>query len=210
MSNKTANGFTLNPKWGGIYGQDIASPLGRIAFVSLDKATGQNGQTPKYGLALLVSKTDEAQKVYLKKMMDMMKLMIKDLWGDRAAEMIKKIKRGFFADGDASSSTGKTYEGYPGNWVINARNAEPNGHSQGFKILNAGMAPEAFEGGMICRLTVQPYLNADGFSQSLRAVKLIKDDGIRFGGAPDPTGVIDHLDEAVAAASVDMGDMIIG
>lgn len=209
MADKTKNGFTLNAKWGGIFGMDIASPLGRIAFVSLDKPTGQNGQTPKYGLALLVSKTDEAQKAHLKAIQEMCKLMVNDLWGDRAEEMVKKIKRGFFSNGDTPSSTGLVYEGYAGNWVINARNANPNGHSRGFKILNPGMAPESFESGMICRLTIQPYLNADGFSYSLRAIKLVKDDGVRYGGAPDPTGVIDHLDEAVAAASADMGSMSV-
>jgi len=85
----------------------------------------------------------------------------------------------------------------------------PEGHSRGWKILNPGLSPESFEGGMICRLTVQPYLNQDGFSYSLRAIKLVKDDGVRFGGAPDPSGVMDHLDEAVSAVNADMGGLSI-
>lgn len=213
MSNKTANGFTLNTQWGGIFGTDIATALGRIAFISLDKPTGLNGQTPKYGLALLTpkkeglhDKTIEQQVTHLKAIQEMCKLMVQDLWGARAEEMLKKTKRGIFVDGDTASSTGKVYEGYPGNWVINARNASPAGHSRGWKILNPGMAPESFESGMICRLTVQPYLGPDGFSYSLRAIKMVKDDGVRFGGAPDPTGVIDNLDAAVAAASANIGE----
>jgi len=208
MSNKTANGFTLNPKWGGIFGVDIATPLGRLAFVNLDKPTGQNGQTPKYGVAFLMPKGEglhtksyEEQKKHLVAMQEQAKLMIQDLWGARAAEMVKKMKRGIFVDGDVASSTGKVYEGYPGNWVINPRNAEPNGHSRGWKILNDGMSPEMFESGMICRLTVQPYLGVDGFSYSLRAIKLVHDDGVKFGGAPDPSGVIDNLDEAIQAVN---------
>lgn len=221
MSNKTPNGFSIqiptkDKPFSGIYGKDVASPLGRIAFVNLVRPAGRPGDKPKYGVALLVPKAEglhdktlEQQTAHLKEIQEMCKLMIQDLWGANAAENVKKIKRGIFGDGDSPSTTGKVYEGYPGNRVINARSGMPLGHSQGWRILNEGMEVERFEGGMICRLTLQPYLNADGFSYSLRAIKLIKDDGVRFGGAPDPTGVIDHLDEAVAAASADMGNMSV-
>lgn len=205
-ADKSKNGFTFNRQWGGIYGTDLASPLGRIAFVSLDKPTGLNGQTPKYGLSLLVPKDDADQKPFLVGIQTQCKLMISDLWGDKADEMLKKTKRPFLRSGDEPSSTGKVYEGYAGTWVIVARNGKPMGHNQGWRILNPDKTPDSFEGGMICRLTIQPYLGPDGFSYTLRAIKLVKDDGVRFGGAPDPTGVIDHLDEAVAAVSTNVAD----
>ncbi len=139
----------------------------------------------------------------------MCKLMAQDLWGANAEENLKKIKRGYFGDGDSPSTTGKVYDGYAGTRVINARNGKPRGHNQGWRILNEGMEPEQFEAGMICRLTLQPFLNSDGYSYSLRAIKFIKDDGVRFGGAPDPASVMDHLDNAVAAVSANLGDMTV-
>lgn len=214
MANtKSPNGFTVqvwtkDRPYSGIYGTDIASPLGRIAFVSLATAVGAPGQKPKFGLSLLVPKKEglgdksfENQKEFLVGIQKQCLLMAQDLWGDKAQDNLKLIKRQFLRNGDDESSNGKTYEGYPGNYVIIARNAMPLGHNRGWKILNPDKTVDSFESGMICRLTIQPYLNADGFSYALRAIKLIKDDGVRFGGAPDPSSTIDHLDEAVAAVS---------
>jgi len=197
---KTANGFFINKGEGfiGIFGKDCVTPVGRIAFVNLETPTGK--PTPKYGLSLLVDKKDEASKAELKAIQEMGKLMLVDLWGDKAADMAKKIKRPVFGDGDEPSNTGKVYEGYPGNWVISARNQYSHEHARGFKILN-NMLPGQFQSGMLCRLVVCPYLNADGFSYSLRAIKLVKDDGVRFGGAPDPSSLLANLDDAVAAVS---------
>jgi len=198
---KTPNGFSINKgdNYIGIFGKDIPSPLGRIAFVdTLTKAAGT--PTPKFGVALLIDKNDEAQKPELKAIQEMAKLMAIDLWGEQAANMLKKIKRNVFSNGDEPSSTGKIYEGYPGNWVINARNAYPAGHAKGFKVYG-NFEVEQFQSGMICRLVISPYLNSDGFSYTLRAIKMVKDDGVRFGGAPDPTNLLDNLDQAVAAVT---------
>ncbi len=212
MSDKTtANGFYIHKGEGfsGIFGKDIPSPVGRIAFVNLVTPTGK--PTPKYGLALLVDKTDEKAKADLKAIQEMDKLMALDFWGEKAGDMLKKVKRTFFGNGDEPSSTGKIYEGYEGMWVINARNANSHENARGFKILG-NMLPDQFQSGMLCRLVICPYLNPDGYSYTLRAIKLVKDDGVRFGGAPDPTSLIDNLDEAVAAVNagsgIDLGGMI--
>lgn len=199
--NKTPNGFSLNigDGYSGIFGKDILTPVGRIAFVNLVTPTGK--PTPKYGLSLLVDKKDETAKSELKAIQEMCKLMVVDFWGDRAGEMIKKIKRPIFGDGDSPSSTGKMYEGYAGNFVLNARNQHPPEHPRGFKIAGNNIMREQFQSGMLCRLNVSPYLNADGFSYTLRAIKLIKDDGVRFGGAPDPTGLLDAVDDAAGAVN---------
>lgn len=216
MNDKTtANGFYINrgDNYIGIYGKDLPSPLGMIAFANNLK-TPSGKPTPKYGVALLVDKNDAEQKPQIDAIKNMAKLMAMDLWGDKAGEMLKKIKYPLLKDGnEPSTTTGKVYDGYPGNWVINAKNVHNHTHSQGFKIIG-GMEPEQFESGMVCRLTICPYLNSDGFSFKLRAIKYVaaKDKGVRFGGAPDPTGVIDSLDDAVSAAasnaSVDLTGLI--
>lgn len=205
MSDKTtANGFYINrgDNYIGIYGKDIATPLGMIAFAN-GLATASGKPKPKFAIALLFGKTDESVLPEVTAIKNMAKLMAVDLWGDKAGDMLKRIQYPLFGDGDQpSKTTGKVYEGYEGNFVINAKNEFGAGHAKGFKILG-GMEAEQFESGMVCRLTVCPYLNSDGFSYKLRAIKYVadKDKGIRFGGAPDPTGVIDNLDQAVAAVS---------
>lgn len=211
MSDKTtANGFYISKgdNYIGIFGKDCVTPVGRIAFVDT-LVTPQGTPTPKFGVTLLASKTDEKAKPELKAIQEMARLMALDLWGDRAQEMLKKIKRPFLNDGDEPSSTGKVYEGFPGNWVINARNKFNHEHTKGFKILN-NMLPEQFQAGMLCRLVVSPYLNSDGFSYSLRAIKFVSDDGVRFGGAPDPSSLLENLDDAVAAvqSNTDLSSLI--
>lgn len=211
----TPNGFSIivpskEKPYTGIFGKPVAAPLARAAFVNLGTPVGAPGQKPKYGLALLTpkneglhNKTLDQQKVHLKAIQDMCKLMAADFWGDKAGEMAAKIKRGIFGDGDRSS-TGKVYEGYPGCHVINARNAYPNGHAQGWKLLNKGWVPEQIEGGMIVRCVVQPFLNNDGFSYSLRDLMVVHDDGVRFGGAPDSSHLIEELEGAAAAADANI------
>jgi len=44
-------------------------------------------------------------------------------------------------------------------------------------------------------------LNQDGFSWKLRTIKFIEDDGVTFGGAPDPSSLLDGLDQAVQATN---------
>lgn len=208
--NKTANGFTIHSGTGkngipysGIYGTALATSLGRIAFVNLAAPSGVGDQA-KYSVAHLTPKdSPENEKNMLRAIQTICKLMMVDFWGDKAGDLFKRIKRPILVDGDEPSSTGKIYDGYPGNWIINAKNKFPAGHTQGFKILNPNMLPEQFESGMICRLVVTPYLNADGFSYGLNDIKFIsaKDDGVRFSGVPDSSGLIDHLDEAVAAVN---------
>ncbi len=209
-NDKTPNGFSINKgtdlsgvPFSGIFGTDTVTPVGRIAFVDL---VTPKGQRPKYGLALLVSKTDEKAKPELKALQEKCKLMAIDFWGDKAGDMLKKAKRPFLGNGDEPSSTGKIYEGYAGNWVINARNKNSSDHAQGFKVLG-NMLPDQFQSGMLCRLVVAPYLNADGYSYTLRAIKLVNDDGVRFGGAPDPTGLLDNLDDAVSAVNSNIGSV---
>ncbi len=41
----------------------------------------------------------------------------------------------------------------------------------------------------------------DRIANVAQIIKKIRDDGTRFGGAPDASGVIDHLDEAEAAVT---------
>lgn len=203
MSEKTKNGFNLAADKTAIWGPDLVSPECRIAFADnlVTAKSSKEGAKPKFGCTLLASKSDEAVKADLKKIQATCALMLQDLFGDKAADAMKTFKanRMYFRDGDTPSATGKIYTGYEGMWAIVAKNEFGAGHSRGFKVI--GKLPEQFESGMIVRASIQPYLNQDGFSWGLRAIKFIKDDGTRFGGAPDASGLLDEFDSAVDAAA---------
>jgi len=125
--SKTSNGFfiqvpTKEKPFSGIFGTDVATPLGRLAFANtlVTPAAATASQKAKYGTAFLIpkdtglhDKTFEQQKVHIKAIQDMCKLMVQDLWGDRAEQMLKLIKRRTFLDGDLPTSSGKVYDGYP-------------------------------------------------------------------------------------------------
>ena len=77
------------------------------------------------------------------------------------------------------------------------KSAFPAGHYQGFKVI--GKEVEEFQSVKLSIGVVQPYLNEDGFAWILRTVKFLENDGVSFGGAPDPSGLLDGLNEAVQA-----------
>jgi hypothetical protein len=177
-----------------VYGKDIFTPVGRASFVYLaePQAPFQAGQDPKYSISLLIPKDDETAKAQLREIQTMCQKLAAQKFGSKIPPFAQPI----FRDGDD-----KEYQGYPGNWVIVARNKNKSGHSQGFKILG-DVLPESIEAGMLVRLQVQPMVGQNGFSYKLRGIKLVKDDGVRFSAAPDGASLLEGLDDAVAAVSV--------
>lgn len=191
-------------KFGTIHWNEFfALPLGRIAFLSLEKPN-TTFDKPKFGLNLLIDKNTE-EKALLKPILDVAKKLPKLLWGDKAEEMYKKITNVPFRNGDD-----KEYEGFEGHYVVVANNPKGPKQAGGIKILNQGMEPEQFEAGMTCRLSVSLGLGKEGYFYKLNAIKLVKDDGVRFAGGPDGSSVIEDLDTAVEVASVNQTSFELG
>ena len=176
--------------YGGLHGEDIPTPVGRAAFVYLDKPNTKFAPA-KYGLTILFDKKDKKAIEQLRAIQAMCTEMATELFKGKVP---KNFEQPIFRDGDGESSK---YEGFPGNWYIVAKNDKRSG----FTILD-DVLPEAIEAGMLVRAQVQPYVDPKGFSYKLRGLRLVKDDGVRFKVAPDGTALIKGLDEAVAAVSV--------
>ena len=201
------NKFYINPK-DGVHGNDVVTPVGRCAFLNLDKPN-TTFDPPKYGLTLLFKKDDEAAKAQLKAMqamcLEMADVFAKNLWNKtdkkipfakfKEATVAKMAAQPIFRDGDMAK-----YESHHGCWYIVAKNA---------KITEVtfldGRIPQEFEPGMLVRCQVQPYVDQKGFAYKLRGIRLVKDDGERFRTAPSGGNLLAAIDDAVDAVSTEVG-----
>lgn len=201
-------------KQGGLHGNDTYTPIGRIAFVNLVSPQiykPDPTSAPRYGVTLLIPKDMDKQSLEIietrikKEIGDIREAWLKKefakLSGKVKYEAFKTAKvaamegRPFLRDGDMQK-----YEGFADHYYIRANNPNREG-TGGFLILD-GRTPEEFEAGMLCRLQVSPMVDANGVSYKLKAIRLIKDDGVRFksgAGAPD---LLTNLDDHVADAKV--------
>lgn len=200
--------YKLNEKYRGIYGKDVVLPLARCTFLNL-KEPNTKFNPPKYGLTLLVQKENNPEENLLQAAKTVCSEMLAQLTeylhqldtkekktklslADYRKEFKIRMKYPHFRDGDSLEK----YDGHVGNWVIVAK----AGDITKVKILD-GRTPDDFIAGQIVRAQVTPYLGPDGFSYQLRALRLIKDDGVRLagGGAVD---MLSQLDDAVEAVKV--------
>jgi hypothetical protein len=166
------------------YGPRVITPLARIAFPKLDQPSGDYN---KYGCTLLFDKADEGQKEQLKKLqavcVEMADLFCKQLFKEvnktfdekkyaafKAEVVASMAGRPFLKSGDTSK-----YEDFHGMWVIN-----PNSKNQ--PVILDGKRAEDFKSGVLVRAEVQPAISKQGYSYGLIAIRLVKDDGKRFGG----------------------------
>lgn len=181
-----------------IFGEDILSPLGRIAFVNLAKPEPKYN---RYGLSLLVDKKDPKEVEQLKKIQAQCGALAQAFFGEKWQEAVKKLKHPPLRNGDEQQ-----YDGYPGSWVIVANTKFGANHSKGFAIRNEDMEADSYEAGMICRLEIQPGISREqGFFYKLRAIKKVKDDGKRFDGAPPAGSLLDTIDDAVEEVTTGAG-----
>lgn len=190
--NEQAGKYFEN-KFGGLHGEDTFTPWARAAFVNLVTPSAKF-EPPKYGLVLLVPKSVDGfpaectdKNAQLKVIQTMCKEMAAQMFGDDVPELEYPI----FNDGDHKDYA--EYDGYAGHWVISARNAEQ-------PIMSAGQNVSGVIAGMWVRAQVQPYLNSKGFSYKLRGLKIVLDDGKRYGKAVSGTSLLDKLDDAVLSA----------
>lgn len=186
---KKAGDFYVNAH-GGVHGDDAVTPIGRASFVYLTKPNTKF-DPPKYSLSLLFKKDDAQAVEQLRKIQAMCKEMAIQLW-EGEKNIPAQLPQPIFRDGDKEK-----YEGYKGHWYIVCKNEARNG----FVIMD-DVLPESIEAGMLVRCTVQPYVDKkNGFAYKLRALRFIKDDGVRFKVAPDGTVLLAALNDAVEAVN---------
>lgn len=198
-------------KFGGLYAdEDMITPAGRIAFVFLSKPNvykGDEDAKPRYGVSVLFSKElDDNNKAIIEKIKAGLK-PLQEAWIVKEHKKTPKVPfdkfreaklsamvHPFMKDGDM-----KSYEGFEGNYYIQANNPERDGRG-GILFLD-DRKPHEFQPGMICRLQVRARVATSGISWKLKAIKLVKDDGFRFQVVSGPKDMLSGVDEAVEAAS---------
>ncbi len=163
--------------------------LGRCANLNLVQPSRKYN---KHGLKILMDKENKE---------NLEKMKIIQLYSKAAMSMlygVKKpvIKYNFLRDGDSDdglTKTGDRLEGHEGNFFIvaSARTKEE------FKILD-GRLDSDFKAGMIVRAMVKLGLGESGFFYQLKALRLVKDDGVRFKtNTVDVEEMMSGMDEAV-------------
>jgi len=181
--------YYKHPQYGMVFGHDTVTPSGRLVWSSLVKPKentlppkpGQAPTPPRYEQTILLDKSRPEVKAFIDELTVTTDEMLVEFNQGKKAQLgnCKVV-----ADGDEFDM--EKYPYYKNCWVIVARNAKSD-----FKILNEKKettSPDIVKGGMIGKLLVQPLITAHGISYKLIAVKIVKDDGVRFGGGSRTDG----------------------
>lgn len=195
--------------FGGLDGEDIATPIGRLAFVYLTKPNARF-EPPKYTITILFKKDDETTKPGLKKLQaacnDMIDYFARKHYSKVNSKAIafpafkesisaKMAGRPFLQNGDE-----KPYDGFKDHWYLVAKVDKIE------RVKTYDNVPlEKFEAGMLAAAQVQIYLDDKGFAYRLHGLRLIKDDGVRFKtGAPRGDSLLGDIDDAEYASNANV------
>lgn len=188
--------FYKHPMYGHVYGEGIPTPLARASWPSLvtPKAPpppkpGQEPGQPRYELTLVLPQTREV-KAWLDSVSVMAEEMLVDFNKGRKSKLTQETAAVESLAKDGNTFDHEKYPYYKDAFVLTARNAKlpPIIDAQG-----KDLAPNTIQGGMLIRAVVTPMITASGVSYKLNAVKLMKDDNIRFGGAVSNRSYLDML-----------------
>ena len=202
MSVKTVEtkkkAYYKHPKFGHVYGELIASPVGRCCWPSLVNPKAppppQEGQAPgqpRYEVTVLLPKDSPKVDEFVEKISTMATEMLK-LFNEGRKAKVSDIE--MVQDGDAYDL--EKYPFYKGCYVLVARNANNPKVINHDKPKSSVIEPKEIAGGMKVRVLVTPLITAHGLSYKLEVCQLISDDGTRFGGGQrDTIGFLDALED---------------
>lgn len=201
--------FSIIEKVRCIYGEDVITPKCRAQFVHLvtpNTPRGFENSRKKYRIVLCQPKNLEGgEKELRKKHLEMCNAMFMQLTealhaldtkakktklslADYRKEYQQKMKYAPYRDGDTSGD----YDGYAGCELIHANAAGEDKEGRVIDPTDAivfldGIIPQDIKAGMLVRAQIQPCLGEQGFSYTLRRIRLLADDGTRYssGGGTD-------------------------
>jgi hypothetical protein len=169
-------------KFGCIFGDNILTPRFRLIYPHLRQ---RSDLSKKYQICCLFDPKDPKVKADLLKMQKVGKLLIQE--------------------------AGKAGKGYKNPPLKNGNDNEKEEFHDKFYIQpsakelpilvdvdNNALQPDAFSSGMICRAVVQPIFfpaNGAGIAWTFSALRLVKDDGIRYYNGPDPKSLFEDDSE---------------
>lgn len=174
-----------HPQFGMVFcNETVKTPVGRFSWPSLvtpkpgmPQADGSVGQ-PRYEITVCIPKDGKGVTEFLADLNFYRDEMVPIFNQKRAAKLGEIDVMGKYGDGDTADH--EKYPYYKGCWIISARNSK-----QEFNVMDANgddLDPAAIVGGMQGRLLIRPLVTGHGMSFKLEIVKLLKDDGVRFGG----------------------------
>lgn len=182
MTEKTVDKKFYINSYGNVFGDVVATPIGRATFVHLTSPNTKY-KPEKYGLHILFKKDDDLVKEGLRQIQAICKRMAEQKFGDK----IPSFSYPPFRDGDEQK-----YQGFSGCYYIKCSSSKkPEIVDTKKKGLDAALVAP----GVLVRAVVTPILFDSGFSYQLTLVQFVKDDGVRYYGGPDPKSLLSALDE---------------
>lgn len=178
--------YYKHPQFGHVYGQSLPTPVGALCWLYLakpkDAPPPQEGQpqgAPRYEATLLLQKNIPPVTKFVAELKTMTDEMLELFNHKRSAALGTCLLFGKYGDGDEADH--EKYPYYKGMHVLIARNVKP------VKVVDKNrklIESEAdIAGGMEGKFVICPIITAHGVSYKLEAVQLVKDGGVRFGGA---------------------------
>lgn len=183
--------FYYNAQYRRIYGEDMITPVGRIAWPALVTAKpppppkdGMKAGEPRFEITWLGEADTEQTKVFLNNLQDMVNKMLLE-FNKNGAKGDPKIAINSYLK-DSSEVDLEKYPFFENKVFFVARNSFKDDPKKGFQVKNKNkevIDASQIVGGQKARLVVQPHIGPTGLSFKLHAVYLIEDDKVRFGGA---------------------------
>ena len=163
--------------YGNVFGGTFTTPVGRLQFVALAQAKEFRGKS-SFGATLLFDKaTEDSWLPGFALIENDITQMIAQEYPDGAPA----FKYPMLRDGDTEK-----YNGYAGRWYIKTSASLNDARIGVYDAAGKTIDPSLPVAGMLARAVVRVGLFDNGVTYKLVAIQLIKDDGIRFTGAPDP------------------------
>ena len=175
--------FTVNKdKNGNVWGSSFATPACRCAFVSLvtpklqKKFKEGDPDTCKFEMTLLLDPTDKTHAAWCEQTKKYVNAM-KEEFNDGRDTQIGDVKIG--KDGNKLNKEDR-YPFYENRIVIQTRVPEkfkPTCYGANMEVIYNSV----IQGGMVVKAVITPLLTNTGISYRLGKVRLVSDDGTRFG-----------------------------
>lgn len=162
--------------FGNIFGGTFTTPVGRLQFVTLVQAKEFRGKA-KYGATLLFDKA--TQDTWLPGFA-LIQNDIEQMIAQEYPNGAPAFKYGMLRDGDEEK-----YNGFAGRFYIKTSANINDARVAVYDAAGKTIDPSLPVAGMLARAVVRVGLFDNGVSYKLIAIQLIKDDGVRFTGAPD-------------------------
>lgn len=193
--------YYKHPKFGQVYGEPIATPIGRLAWPYLvekkepmDPLPGQAPQEPRYEVTIVFAQSDPKVQAFLKDLKEMVDGMVATFNQGRPT----KIAIGDSILKDGNNSDLEKYPFYKDSFYMVARTPKEVICLSSDGVSNT--PKESFVGGVQIRAQVCPLCTSHGISFRLEMVQFVKDDQVRFGGGTrSPIRLLEAIEGVEAA-----------